>query len=107
MKNNSDRYVGKCPICLRPMLSGPFIDEHHLIPKSKKGKEKITLHRVCHQKIHSCITEIELARYYHTVERLLENEEIQKFVKWISKKDPDYYDSSKDTYYRKSKKRRK
>lgn len=96
----------KCPICDRDMIPGKSLDDHHLIPRTFKGKEKITLHMICHKKLHSCITEREMQHYYHTVERLLEHEEIQKFVKWVKKKDPEYYSGNKETKGRKSKRRR-
>jgi hypothetical protein len=37
---------------------------------------------------------MELKRYYHTIERLKENEEIAKFLKWIQNKNPQFYDRS-------------
>ena len=85
--------IGECPICDRPMLEGRFVDEHHLIPKSKNGRytDKITVHRICHSKIHSIWSEAELASYFHTVDRILENEDMQKFVKWIKNKPADFY----------------
>lgn len=64
------------------------------------------MHRICHNKVHSVFTERELAKYYHTIERLLENEEIRKFVSWVQKKAPEFYDSTKDSRSRKSKRRR-
>jgi len=82
-----------CPLCGREM--DQHTDEHHLIPKLKKGKKLVRLHVVCHRKIHSLFSEQELASYYNTIERLLENEDIQKFRKWIQKKDINYVDSSK------------
>jgi hypothetical protein len=91
-----------CPICNRP-LGSIRIEEHHLIPKTFKGKETISLHGVCHRKIHSVFTERELQHYYFTIERLLENEHIQTFVKWVSKRPPEFYDSTKETSARKSK----
>lgn len=87
----------KCPLCDRDLIDGPSVDEHHLIPRTFKGRETITLHTICHQKIHSVFTERELLRYYHTVERILENEEIQTFVKWVAGKDPEWYSSHRDT----------
>lgn len=90
-----------CKICKREL--GANIDEHHLIPKTFKGKETVTLHKICHRKIHSILTERELANYYNTIERLLEHPEIQKFVKWVAKKDIDYYSGSDETKTRKGK----
>lgn len=83
----------KCPLCGRDLIDGPSVNEHHLVPRSHRGREKIKMHRICHNKIHSVFTEKELAHYYHTVDRLLENEEIRRFVAWLQKKNPVYYDS--------------
>lgn len=90
-------YIGNCCICDRPMVKGGFVDEHHLIPKAKNGKhtEKITIHRICHSKIHSIWTESELAGYYHTPERIKEHPDIQKFIKWVQKKPDDFYIKTK------------
>jgi len=94
-----------CPLCGRP-LGDHLIDEHHLIPKTFKGKETVTLHKICHRKIHATFTERELLHHYHTIERLLENEHIRKFVGWVRKKDPGFYDGSDDTVTRRTRRRR-
>lgn len=93
----------KCPICQRELITGNSIDEHHLIPKTFKGKETVTLHKICHQKIHHTFSERELLSYYHTIDRLCGHDEIKKFVKWVSKKDPEFYDRNKDTKARRRK----
>ena len=81
-----------CHICGRE-LGSKNISKHHLIPKSKGGRdgETIMIHNICHQKIHSVFTEKELAENYNTVEKLRASEEISKFVKWVLKKDPSFY----------------
>ena len=94
----------KCSICNREMIEGLYND-HHLIPSTFGGKEKITLHIICHDKLHHTFSEREMVNYYHTIERLLEHEEIKKFVKWVSKKDINYYSKNKDTKKRKIKRR--
>jgi len=85
-----------CKICDRT-LGDINISKHHLIPKSKGGKksETILIHNICHQKIHSVFTEKELQKDYYTVESLRKNEEIIKFIKWVSKKDISFYQSNK------------
>lgn len=93
-----------CPLCTRPL--GNVWDRHHLIPKSRKGTEVISIHKICHDKIHSVFTEKELDDYYHTIPRLKESEHIIKFIKWVSKKDPDFYEKTKDTIRRKKKRKR-
>ncbi len=84
----------KCPLCDRP-LAEP-ITKHHLIPLSKGGKDTPTvpMHKICHDKIHATFTETELKTYYHTIERLQEHEEIGRFIKWVKKKEPEFYDKS-------------
>jgi hypothetical protein len=89
-----------CPICTRE-LGEVRVEEHHLIPKTFGGKEKVSIHKMCHQKIHATFSERELEKHYHTVERLVEHSEMQKFIKWISKKPLDYYDKNDDTKARK------
>jgi hypothetical protein len=96
----------QCPLCDRDMIPGPSLDEHHLIPKTFKGKDLETCHKVCHNKIHATFSERELLNYYHTWERLRDHEEIQKFIKWVAKKPPEYFDISKETKDRKSKRRK-
>ena len=83
-----------CPLCGRP-LAPPF-NRHHLVPISKGGRGTTTvlLHKICHDKIHAVFTEMELKRNYHTVERLQEHAEIAAFIKWVRKKEPEYYDKS-------------
>lgn len=82
-----------CPLCHRAL--GTIWDEHHLIPKCEEGKDKEAVHIICHRKIHSVFTENELRDYFYTWELLREHPEIQKFIRWVSKRPIDYVDSSK------------
>jgi 5-methylcytosine-specific restriction endonuclease McrA len=83
-----------CAICGRPLAG--ICNRHHLIPLSRGGRGTTTLllHKICHDKIHSVLPESELKRYYHTIERLREHEEIAAFIKWVQKKEPEFYDRS-------------
>lgn len=94
-----------CALCHRDIPHNK-IEKHHLIPKTFKGKDLVELHSVCHKAIHATFTERELQHHYHTIARLLEHENIQKFVKWIAKKPTDYNMKMKDTKDRKRKRRR-
>lgn len=84
----------KCLLCGR-LLAEPC-NKHHLIPVSKGGRHTTTIvmHKICHDKIHAVFTEMELKRYYHTIERLQQHEEIAKFIKWVRNKEPEFYDHS-------------
>jgi len=85
----------QCPLCSREITSESYADEHHLIPKSLGGKETVTLHRICHSKIHSIFTERELKSSYYTIKLLKQNEEIIKFIKWIKNKSPEFHMKTK------------
>ena len=92
-----------CPLCGRE-LGTVNIDRHHLVPKTFKGKEQFPIHKICHRKIHSALTERELLRTYHTWDALRGHEEIRAFIDWVAKKPPDFYTR---TYTSNDKKRRK
>ena len=83
-----------CPLCNR-LLAEPIV-RHHLIPPSKGGKDTTTapMHKICQAKVHAVFTETELKNYYNTVDRLQEHEEISKFIKWVSKKEPEFFDNT-------------
>jgi hypothetical protein len=90
-----------CPLCGRP-LGTLNIDRHHLIPRTFKGKEQFAIHRICHRKIHSTLTERELLRTYHTWEVLKAHPEIRTFIDWVAKKDPGYYSRTQTSNSRKA-----
>lgn len=83
-----------CALCKRD-LAQPF-NRHHLLPLSEggKGTTTIMLHKICHDKIHAVFTEKELKQHYYTIEKLQQHEEIEKFIRWIRKKEPQFYDKS-------------
>jgi hypothetical protein len=89
---NQIEVIGQCPICDRDMWKGPSIDKHHMTPKCKGGKKTEFVHRICHTKIHSIWTESELEKEFNNAEAIRENEEMKKFIKWVQKKEPDFYD---------------
>lgn len=79
-----------CPLCGRPLVPGPSVDEHHLVPKSRRGRDKFLVHRVCHTKIHATLSEKELADHYNTWEALRAQPEIAAFIAWVRKKPPEF-----------------
>lgn len=79
-----------CPLCGRAIPPAQR-DAHHLVPKSKGGRQTTFMHRVCHRQIHAVLTETELARQYATVEALLEHPELKVFVSWVKAKPEDFF----------------
>ena len=90
-----------CPLCSRAITVDP--SKHHLVPVSKGGVngQTVLLHKICHVKIHSVFTESQLKTKYNQIDLILQSEEIKDFVKWVSNKPSEYYDSSRRTMRRK------
>ena len=79
-----------CPLCERP-IPVPQQDRHHLVPKSKGGRETAFLHRVCHRQSHALNTETDLARHNASAEAQLQHPEIRAFVAWVKTKPDDFF----------------
>jgi hypothetical protein len=84
---------GCCAMCERPMP----LTKHHLIPRAvhadyrKKGATAeelargILICRPCHSAIHHNADIKELAAHYDSLDKIMANEAIQKFVSWVCK----------------------
>lgn len=84
-----NQYGIVCPICKRntPHI---YVEKHHLVPKAKKGKETVLLCKNCGDILHQLFTNKELEKTYNTIPAILANEDVQKWVSWISKKPSDF-----------------
>ena len=102
----SDQY-DPCPVCGRPLIPGPSVNRHHLIPQLKGGTEAFPVHRVCHNKIHATWDENQLRDTYNTFEAIRVAPEMQSFIKWVSKKDPEFRASSRMVNGHKRKRKRR
>lgn len=79
-----------CPLCERPLVPGPSVNQHHLVPRRYRGRDAVPVHRICHAKIHAVLTDRALKDYFHTFERLRSHPEIAKFIRWVARKDPTF-----------------
>ena len=93
-----------CPLCARPL--GARVEEHHLVPRTYKGRETVVLHPICHRKIHTVLTERELKDDFHTIEALRAHPDIATFVRWIAGKHPDFHESTATSRALKDRRRR-
>ena len=80
-----------CKLCGRP-IPKQFESEHHLVPKSYGGNkgDTVIVHDICHKQIHALFANKVLARKLNTVEVLLEQNNIKRFVSWVQTK-PDWF----------------
>lgn len=58
---------------------------HHVIPKSKGGKDVVQTCETCESYIHKTWSHNQLRDTYNTVEAILADEGFQKFLKWRRK----------------------
>lgn len=79
----------KCPICERDTPQ-EYVEKHHTVPKSKKGKETEQVCCNCGDMIHQLIPLNELKKKYNTIALLKSHSGIQQWIKWISKKPNDF-----------------
>lgn len=77
----------QCPICLHE-YDRDELTKHHLVPKSRKGRETVLICVPCHKQIHAIFSEKELERRFNTIDSLVEAEEFRSWVGWIRKRKP-------------------
>lgn len=80
--------VVACWLCARP--TGKIIVWHHLVPKSRGGRDVVPMHPICQQTLVASFTNAELQRHGMDVDGLLANPAVRKFVDWVAKKEPDF-----------------
>ncbi|MGB3722126.1 MAG: HNH endonuclease [Pacificimonas sp.] len=78
-----------CWLCAR--LLGRKVERHHPVPKSRKGRETVPVHPICHRIIHATLGNAELQRNYHEPETLAAHPDIARFLNWIADKPPDFH----------------
>jgi len=78
-----------CWLCGRPL--GRRVERHHPVPKSRGGRETVSLHAICHRVIHANLSNAELARMGSDAGMLREHPAIARFVYWIADKPADFH----------------
>jgi hypothetical protein len=78
-----------CWLCGRAL--GRKVQQHHLVPKAKKGRMTVPVHPICHRAIHANFTNAQLARIGTDRDALLTDEALARFVEWVADKPPDFH----------------
>ena len=86
-----------CGLCNRPIPLDAPQSVHHLIPKSKGGKNgpTVTLHHICHKDIHITLSDAELSRTYNNIEVLKTHPRLARFISWVKKRPPEFLSKSR------------
>ncbi|HEB57649.1 MAG TPA: hypothetical protein ENJ01_00315 [Gammaproteobacteria bacterium] len=101
LAGRADEADTPCALCGR---RGVSLTRHHLIPRSRHRHRAtrrqfsyaqcvtaiLMICKPCHKQIHALFSEKELARYYHTRERLAAHADMQRFITWIARKPPGF-----------------
>lgn len=95
-----------CGLCGRPIPPTARSSVHHLTPVLKGGARGPTarIHQICHNEIHSALSEAELARRYNSFEALRAHPQLARFIAWVATKPPGFH--SKTVGGRRKRKRR-
>lgn len=94
-KRDAAAESGSCPLCDRPMIAGASLDQHHPVPRSRGGRETVTMHKICHRAIHAMLSERELAEDYAEFAALRAHPMLAQFIAWVQKRPPEYYDRTR------------
>lgn len=77
-----------CALCGRDT---PVLTEHHLVPRSQGRRQGVRVRDLptaplcpaCHKFLHRTFSNAELAGDYRSVDALLSDDRVQRFVAWI------------------------
>lgn len=78
----------RCALCGRVSENSRCFEDHHLTPKHKGGRRLGTI-RVCvdcGNQIHLLFSNAELRDSYNTLEALLANPSVQRWVRWVGRR---------------------
>jgi hypothetical protein len=87
-----DSADNRCALCGRQVSR---LTRHHLVPRSRSRRvearstesrptdQTVELCSPCHKMVHATISETDLAKHYHTIDALLEHQQIARFVDWV------------------------
>jgi len=71
-----------CELCKRTVNT---LTKHHLTPKSRGGSKSdvVLVCLSCKDMVHKLIPNKQLEREYNSISKLLKNEKVRNYVKWI------------------------
>ena len=75
-----------CSLCTRKIPGNEYAEWHHLVPRAKYGKDKVLVCVDCGNQIHLLFANNELRDKYNTVEALMSDERVRKYVAWVRKR---------------------
>lgn len=74
--------MNRCEICNRETNN---LEKHHLDPKNRKKSPTIDVCMQCGDQIHLMFDNSILSRELNSVEKIVSNEKMIKYIKWVRK----------------------
>jgi len=75
--------MNECLLCRREV---PELTGHHIVPKSRGGRELIAICKDCHKQLHAMFDNKALEEELNTEESILLNEKFVNYLKWIRRR---------------------
>jgi hypothetical protein len=85
-------FTQQCELCEREVDT---LTVHHLIPKQQTKRKDldpgptVNICSACHRQIHALFENSHLARKLNSLEKLKDDPQLQKFLIWVRKQDPN------------------
>ncbi|MBW4329995.1 HNH endonuclease [Stakelama sp. CBK3Z-3] len=79
----------RCALCGRVL--GLRIEYHHVVPKSRGGRETVPVHPICHRAIHGTLSNAELATSHAGMDAVRADPAMARFLDWVADKPPDFH----------------
>ena len=79
----------RCALCAR-LVPRCVTSVHHLLPRAEGGRLQhcITLCKICHAQLHATFPNRVLAASYSSLERLRQDPDVRRFLRWVRKQKP-------------------
>lgn len=75
-----------CSLCGRRDDNPAYFEDHHLVPQGRGSKDTIRVCCDCGNQVHMLFSNNELRYRMNTLDALLSDERVQKWVRWVRKR---------------------
>ena len=83
----ADERLQRCALCGR-LTPVEHLSKHHVLPRSRGGRDTEPLCRTCHGHVHATFTNKQLETEYDTIEKLRNAPQMAAYLAWIAKQKP-------------------
>ncbi|MBD3240485.1 MAG: hypothetical protein GF331_07855 [Chitinivibrionales bacterium] len=74
-----------CALCGRRPETPAYMEQHHLVPRCKKGRRTVPVCIDCGDQLHKLFSIQDLQRTFNSIETIRADERVQRWVRWVRK----------------------